>query len=68
MPEHPTSFVANITRTLYGFEPQSIEALDQHPFDWRGIYRLRDAQGDEWLMRLAYPAEQADCSPAPLSC
>lgn len=57
MPE--PSLVADVARTLYGFEPQSIEALDQHPLDWRGIYRVQDAQGDQWLMRLVRPAEEA---------
>jgi Ser/Thr protein kinase RdoA (MazF antagonist) len=54
------SLVADVARTLYGFEPQSIEALDQHSLDWRGIYRVQDAQGDKWLMRLVRPAEEAD--------
>jgi Ser/Thr protein kinase RdoA (MazF antagonist) len=58
MPE--PSFVAGVARTRYGFEPQSIEALDQHPLDWRGIYRVQDAQGDKWLMRLVRPAEETD--------
>jgi Ser/Thr protein kinase RdoA (MazF antagonist) len=46
------SLVADIARTIYGFEPQSIESLDQYQFDWRGIYRVQDAHDGMWVMRL----------------
>lgn len=54
------SFVANVARTLYGFEPQSIEALDQYQFDWRGIYRVQDAQNGVWVMRFFQLPDAAD--------
>jgi aminoglycoside phosphotransferase (APT) family kinase protein len=54
------SLVADAARTLYGFEPQSIESLDQYSFDWRGIYRVHDAQGDRWVMRLKQDLEAVD--------
>jgi Ser/Thr protein kinase RdoA (MazF antagonist) len=50
MPE--PSFVAEVARTLYGFEPKSITSLEQYQFDWRGIYRIQDAQDGVWVMRL----------------
>jgi hypothetical protein len=50
MPE--PSFVADIALTLYGFEPKSITSLEQYQFDWRGIYRVQDAQDGVWVMRL----------------
>ena len=53
------SFVANIARKLYGLEAQVIESLDQYVFDWRGIYRVQDAQGDVWLMRLLQISEES---------
>jgi aminoglycoside phosphotransferase (APT) family kinase protein len=45
-------FVADIAQTLYGFEPKSITSLEQYQFDWRGIYRVQDAQDCVWVMRL----------------
>ena len=57
---HTASFVADVARTQYGFEPQSIESLDQYSFDWRGIYRVHDAQGDRWVMRLKQDLEAVD--------
>src|SRR5829696_5222072 len=54
------SFVADVARTLYGFEPQSVEALDQYQFDWRGIYRVQDAQNGVWVMRFMHLPDAAD--------
>ena len=54
------SFVANVARTLYGFEPQSIESLDQYQYDWRGIYRVQDAQGGVWVMRFMHLPDAVD--------
>src|SRR3712207_2655163 len=58
MPE--PSFVTCVARTLYGFEPRSIDSLDQHQFDWRGLYRVQDAQGGTWVMRLVQTPEALD--------
>jgi Ser/Thr protein kinase RdoA (MazF antagonist) len=58
MPE--PSFVADVARTLYGFEPQSIESLDQYQFDWRGIYRGQDAQDGVWVMRFMHLPDAVD--------
>ncbi len=52
MPE--PSFVTHVARTVYGLEPQSIESLEQFPFDWRGIYRVQDAQDGAWVIRLLH--------------
>jgi len=54
------SFVADVARELYGLEPLSIDSLDQHQFELRGIYRIRDAQGGVWVMRLKQDLEQID--------
>jgi Ser/Thr protein kinase RdoA (MazF antagonist) len=54
------SFVADIARTLYGFEPRSVESLDQYQFDWRGIYRVYDAQAGVWVIRLFQIPDAAD--------
>jgi Ser/Thr protein kinase RdoA (MazF antagonist) len=54
------SFVANAARELYGLEPLSIESLDQHQFELRGIYRIRDAQGGVWVMRLKQGSEELE--------
>jgi Ser/Thr protein kinase RdoA (MazF antagonist) len=50
MPE--LAFVSRIAQTLYDLEAQVIESLDQHPSDWRGIYRVQDAQSNLWVLRL----------------
>jgi aminoglycoside phosphotransferase (APT) family kinase protein len=50
MPE--LEFVSRIAQTLYDLEVQVIESLDQHPSDWRGIYRVQDAQANLWVLRL----------------
>jgi Ser/Thr protein kinase RdoA (MazF antagonist) len=50
MPE--LAFVSRIAQTLYDLEVEAIESLDQHPSDWRGIYRLQDAQANQWVLRL----------------
>jgi aminoglycoside phosphotransferase (APT) family kinase protein len=52
MPE--PSFVTHVARTVYGLEPQSIESLEQFQFDWRGIYRVQDAQEGSWVIRLLH--------------
>jgi hypothetical protein len=63
------SFVTHAARTLYGFEPQSIESLDQVQFDWRGIYRVQDAQDGVWLMRLVqFPEELRLAHLPPVPC
>src|SRR5689334_1383579 len=54
------SFVTEVTQELYGLEPQSIESLDQHPCDVRGIYRLCDAQDGVWVLRLKQGVEEYD--------
>jgi Ser/Thr protein kinase RdoA (MazF antagonist) len=54
------SFVTNAARTLYGFEPQAIESLDQYQIDWRGIYCVHDPQGCVWVMRLLQLPDQVD--------
>src|SRR5215207_3721573 len=54
------SFVAGVARTLYGFEPQSIESLERYQFDWRGIYRVRDAQNGVWVMRFMQLPDAVD--------
>lgn len=54
------SFVADVALALYGFEPQSIASLDQHSFESRGIYRVGDAQGGVWVMRLKQDLEEID--------
>jgi Ser/Thr protein kinase RdoA (MazF antagonist) len=54
------SFVADVVRTLYGFEPHSIESLDQYSFESRGIYRIRDAQSGLWVMRLKQDLGELD--------
>jgi len=46
------SFVTHIARTVYGLEPQSIEALEPYCSDQRGIYQVRDAQDGVWMFRL----------------
>jgi thiamine kinase-like enzyme len=51
------SFITHVARTVYGLEPVSIESLEQYQYDWRGIYRLRDAQNRSWLMRMMYHPE-----------
>ncbi len=50
MPE--LSFVTHIARTVYGLEPQSVEALEPYCSDQRGIYQVRDAQDGVWMFRL----------------
>src|SRR5689334_8357756 len=52
------SFIIHAARMLYGFEPQSIESLDRHSFESRGIYRVRDAQGGVWVMRFKQDIEE----------
>src|SRR5690242_7497933 len=54
------SFIAAVARTLYGFEPHSIESLDQYQFESRGIYRVGDPQGGAWVMRLKRDLEEVD--------
>lgn len=58
MPE--PSFVSHAARALYGFEPLAVESLDQYQFDWRGIYRVRDARHGWWVMRLSRDPEMAE--------
>ncbi|MCG8347553.1 MAG: aminoglycoside phosphotransferase family protein [Chloroflexales bacterium] len=43
--------VAQIAEAVYHIQPRQIEALPPL-FDWRGIYRIRDAQDRAWLLRL----------------
>jgi len=52
MPE--PSFVTHVARAVYSLEPQSIESLEQFPFDWRGIYHVQDAQDGSWVIRLLH--------------
>ncbi len=48
------SFVTHVARAVYSLEPQSIESLEQFPFDWRGIYHVQDAQDGSWVIRLLH--------------
>src|SRR5215207_10831560 len=54
------SFVTDVARELYGLKPLSIESLDQHQYDVRGIYRLRDPQDGVWVLRLKQGVEEYD--------
>jgi aminoglycoside phosphotransferase (APT) family kinase protein len=46
------TFITQLARAAYGLDAQAVVSLEQHHFDWRGIYRFHDAQGGAWVMRL----------------
>lgn len=52
MPDH--SFVNAITRTLYGFEGAAVAPLELHTVEGRGIYRLQEAAGSTWVVRMKH--------------
>jgi hypothetical protein len=52
------SFATDIVRALYGLDSVSAEALNQHAYDGRGIFRICDMQGGLWVLRLKRGAEE----------
>jgi Ser/Thr protein kinase RdoA (MazF antagonist) len=52
-------FITQSVAQLYGFQAQAIEPLQLYSFDWRGIYRLRDEEGQEWVLRALHDREGA---------
>jgi Ser/Thr protein kinase RdoA (MazF antagonist) len=58
MPE--LAFIRHVTKSLYALQPQSIESLQPHVFDWRGIYQLRGTSQRSWLLRLLRLPDAAD--------
>jgi Ser/Thr protein kinase RdoA (MazF antagonist) len=53
------TLAAQIAETVYGLEVRQIERLPPH-FDWRGLFRVEDATGDAWLVRLLRGPEAVD--------
>jgi hypothetical protein len=53
---------AQIVETVYHIQPRQIEVLPPL-FDWRGIYRIRDAQDRVWLLRLLRLDHDRDALP-----
>src|SRR4051812_44384908 len=49
MPE--LDWVARIAETIYLLQPHRIEPFPPL-FNWRGIFRIHDAQDQKWLLRL----------------
>jgi len=47
-----TAFVSHIVEAVYRFHPEDVAPLQRYPFDWRGIFELRDENGQRWVLRL----------------
>jgi len=46
------SFVSDLVETIYGFSPAEIESIQRYTFDWRGIFSVREENGQRWVLRL----------------
>jgi Ser/Thr protein kinase RdoA (MazF antagonist) len=51
------AFVAQVAENRYGISPTAIVPLHQFAYDWRGIYRLDDAEGRSTVLRLIHHEE-----------
>jgi Ser/Thr protein kinase RdoA (MazF antagonist) len=48
----PDPFVARIAAEVYGLSPVSIQPIELFHHEWRGIYRVEDVHGDQWVLRM----------------
>jgi Ser/Thr protein kinase RdoA (MazF antagonist) len=46
------SLVSGLVETIYGFSPVAIEPIQRYVFDWRGIFRVYQENGQCWVLRL----------------
>ena len=54
MPDN--TFAAHVAQSVYGLTSLQVERLPPH-FDWRGLFRLDDAAGNSWILRLLHGEE-----------
>src|SRR5262245_427526 len=51
--------VARLIADQYGVQPSAVSDLQNYVFDWRGTYRVDQADGTTWVVRLINRAEAA---------
>jgi hypothetical protein len=53
------TFVSGLVETIYDISPVETESIQRYTLDWRGIFWIREENGQRWVLRLIKHADAA---------